>query len=152
PPRKRRRKLPILIGLIILILIAAVIVFYRLYIAPYESTNDAFIEGYVPFVSPRVPGQVIRLAVRDNELVQEGDLLVEIDPKDFETALEQAGANLAAAQTQLEQAKAQVTVDEAKVAQQKAAVVAAEAEARRTEADLKRYQSVESRAVSRSQF
>lgn len=151
PPRKRKRRLPIIIGGIAIV-IAATIVFYVHFIAPYESTDDAFIEGYVPFVSPRVPGQIIRLAVRDNELVKEGDLLVEIDPKDFATALAQSSANLAAAQTQLEQAKAQVTVDEAKVAQQKAAVVAAEAEAIRTEADLKRYQSVESRAVSRTQF
>jgi membrane fusion protein (multidrug efflux system) len=152
PPRKRRRTLPLIIGLIVLILIAAVIVFYLHFIAPYESTDDAFIEGYVPFVSPRVPGQVIRLAVRDNELVKEGDLLVEIDPRDFKTALEQATANLAAAQTQLEQAKAQVILDEARVAQQKAVLVAAEAEARRSEADLRRYQSVESRAVSQTQL
>jgi membrane fusion protein, multidrug efflux system len=151
PPRKRRRRWPI-ISIGGLILIAAVVVFYLHFIAPYESTDDAFIEGYVPFVSPRVPGQVIRLAVRDNELVKEGDLLVEIDPRDFQTALEQDSANLAAAQTQLEQAKAQVTVDEAKVAQQKAAVVAAEADASHRESDLKRYQSVESRAVSRTQF
>lgn len=152
PPRKRKRRWPLIGGIGALILIAAIIVYYLHFIAPYESTDDAFIEGYVPFVAPRVPGQVIRLAVRDNELVNEGALLVEIDPKDFETAVDQASANLAAAQTQSEQAKAQVTVDEARVAQQQAAVIAAEAEARRSEADLKRYQSVESRAVSKTQL
>ncbi len=130
PPRKRRRRWPI-IGIGGLILIAAVVVFYLHFIAPYESTDDAFIEGYVPFVSPRVSGQIIRLAVRDNEYVKEGDLLVEIDPSGLSTAMAQASANLASAQSQLEQAKAQVMVDEAKVAQQKAAVVAAEAEALR---------------------
>jgi membrane fusion protein (multidrug efflux system) len=152
PPRKRKRRFRLIIAASILFLAALVTVYYFHFIAPYESTDDAFIESYVPFDGPRVPGQIIRLAVRDNELVKEGDLLVEIDPRDFQTALEQASANLAAAQTQLEQAKAQVTADEARVAQQKAAVVAAEAEASHRESDLKRYQSVESRAVSQTQF
>jgi membrane fusion protein (multidrug efflux system) len=92
------------------------------------------------------------LLIRDNQTVKEGDLLLEIDPRDYNTKLAQAHADLESAQSQLEQAKAQVVVDEAKAAQQLAAVTVAEAEAGRAGADLKRYQAVESRAVSQTQL
>jgi membrane fusion protein (multidrug efflux system) len=117
---------------------------------PYESTDDAFIDGYVTLISPRVPGQVARLAVTDNQEVKAGDVLVEIDPRDYETSLSQAKADLAAASSQANQSRAQVKVSEAKVAQAQAAVTAAEAEAQRANDDLKRYQTVESQAVSKS--
>jgi membrane fusion protein (multidrug efflux system) len=90
--------------------------------------------------------------VTDNQRVKEGDLIVLIDPRDYQTRLERARADLANVEGQLEQAKAQVSVDEAKAEQQHAAVIAAEAEARRADADLKRYEAVESRAVSRIQL
>jgi membrane fusion protein (multidrug efflux system) len=134
-----------------LILVAAVVLFYLHFIAPYESTDDAFIEGHVTFVAPRVAGQVIRLLVRDNQRVKEGDLLVEIDPADYQAKVAQARANLASAQSQLDEAKARVTVDEAKVRQQKASVAAIEADALRAEADRKRYLEVQGQAVSESQ-
>ena len=151
PPSKRRRRLQILLGVGATILVAGAIVYYLLFIAPYENTDDAFIEGHVTYVSPRVSGQVVRLLVRDNQRVKEGDLLVEIDPSDFRARVEQARANLASAQSQSEQAKAQVVVDEAKVEQQKAAATALEAEALRAEADRKRYLDVQGLAVSQSQ-
>ncbi|HYQ92616.1 MAG TPA: HlyD family secretion protein [Candidatus Competibacteraceae bacterium] len=128
------------------------IYYYRHYMAPFESTDDAFIEGHVTPVAPQVAGRVIRLLVKDNQEIKQGDLLLEIDPRDYEARLSQSRANLAAARSQLEQAKAQVAVDQATADQQRAAVVSAKAEAARAQADLQRYQSVERRAVSRSQL
>jgi membrane fusion protein (multidrug efflux system) len=150
--RRRNRRRAILIGLAVLVLVGAMTVYYLRFVAPYESTDDAFIEGHVTIVSPQVSGPVVRLLVRDNQIVKEGDPLLEIDPRDYGTKLAQARADLVAARSQLEQAKAQVAVDEAKAAQQMAAVTVAEAEARRAGADLERYQSVEIRAVSRTQL
>jgi membrane fusion protein (multidrug efflux system) len=151
PPRKRGRKQKaLLVGGAGLVVLVVVIFYYFHYVAPYESTDDAFIDGYVTLISPRVPGQVARLAVTDNQEVKEGDVLVEIDPRDYETSLSQAKADLAAASSQANQSRAQVKVSEAKVAQAQAAATAAEAEAQRANDDLKRYQSVESRAVSKS--
>src|SRR6202000_1313705 len=95
-PRQRRQRLKlIIIGSVGLVLLVAIVFYYLRFIAPYESTDDAFVEGYVTIMSSRVPGPVTRLAVRDNQLVKTGDLLVEIDPRDYETSLTQAQADLA---------------------------------------------------------
>jgi membrane fusion protein, multidrug efflux system len=151
PPRKRTRQQKVLlIGSAGLVLLIAIIFYYLCCVAPYESTDDAFIDGYVTLISPRVPGQVARLMVTDNQEVKAGDVLVEIDSRDYETSLSQAKADLAAANSQANQFRAQVKVSEAKVVQAQAAVTAAEAEAQRANDDLKRYENVESRAVSKS--
>jgi membrane fusion protein, multidrug efflux system len=151
PPTGSRRRLPIIIAAI-LVVILGVILYYFFFVAPYESTDDAFIDGHAIAIAPQVAGRVARLLVNDNQDVKKGDTLVEIDSRDYETKLAQARANLAAARSRLEQAKAQLTVDQAKTEEERANVVATEADATRAQADLKRYQAVESRAVSQSQI
>jgi membrane fusion protein (multidrug efflux system) len=153
PPRAKRRGLKfIIIGIIAAAILLLVAIYYFICVAPFESTDDAFIDGNVTLTSPRVPGQVIQLLVNDNQEVKEGDTLVVIDPRDYQAKLDQANADLAAAQSQVGEAQAQVSVSQAKVAQAQAAVSAAEAESARATADLNRYQSVESRAISQSAF
>jgi membrane fusion protein (multidrug efflux system) len=90
--------------------------------------------------------------VTDNQRVKEGDVLLEIDPRDFQTLLDQANTDLATANSQVRQAEAQVSVDQAKAEQQAAAVLAAQATSDRAAADRLRYESVQSQAVSRSQL
>ena len=126
--------------------------YYVTEIAPFESTDDAFIDGHVMSIAPQVSGQVISLAVNDNQAVKQGDLLFQIDPRDYQMKLNQANADLAAAQSRLEQSKAQFAVDQAKDAQEQASVTAAQADAGRAQTDLQRYLAVESRAVARSQI
>ena len=46
----------------------------------YQSTDDAFVEGHIISVAPRVSGPVIKLCIDDNQEVKKGDLLLEIDP------------------------------------------------------------------------
>ena len=71
----------------------------HLYTLGYESTDDAFIAGHVVPISSRVAGHVAKEGVRvtDNEAVKEGELLVELDPRDFEAKLAAAEAGLQAA-------------------------------------------------------
>lgn len=153
PPPLRRHRGKFYAGLLIgLILLAAGVFYYLVFIAPYVSTDDAFIDGYVTLVSSRVPGQITKLLVTDNQQVKEGDVLAEIDPRDYQAKLAQAQADLAAARSESGQAQAQVKVSQAKVAQAQSAVIAAEAENQRATNDLQRYESVESRAVSQSAF
>ena len=60
---------------------------YYFYARGYESTDDAFIAGHVVPISPRVAGHVAEVYVNDNQGVKKGDLLVTLDPNDFETRL-----------------------------------------------------------------
>ena len=131
---------------------AASAAYYFWFVLPYESTDNAFIEGNVIPMASQVPGRVAELLVKDNQAVKQGDVILKIDPRDYEASLAQARADLAAAHSRVEQAKAQVNASEAKVAQAQATVVAADAENQRAADDLKRYESVESRAVSKSAF
>ena len=61
----------------------------------FQSTDDAFVEGRLVSIAPRVQGPVVKLLVDDNDVVQKGQLLVEIDPADYEVKLHQAEAKLA---------------------------------------------------------
>jgi membrane fusion protein (multidrug efflux system) len=63
-----------------------------------ESTDDATIEAHTVPISAKVPGYILNLNVRDNQAVKKGDVLLEIDPKDYQLRYDVAKANLAAAQ------------------------------------------------------
>lgn len=149
PSRRRWRRAVFVIGPLLLL---GAFAYYWFRVRPFESTDDAFIDADVIAIAPQVPGEVIRLEVSDNQLVKRGDPLLEIDPRQYRAGLEQARAGLAAAQTRLEQAEAQRACDQAKVEQEQASSIAAVTEAQRAETDLKRYQSVQSNAVSRTQL
>ncbi len=154
-PRPRRRMRPGVVIVFLVALAAAIagtIIYYVKFIGPYESTDDAFIEGYVTFVSPRVSGPVVKLLVTDNQRVKAGEVLLEIDPHDYQTLLDQATADLATARSHIHQAEAQVLVDQAKAEQQNAAILSAQAVAGQAAADRSRYESVQSRAVSATQL
>ena len=60
---------------------------YYIHSLSFESTDDAFIDGHVLPVSSRVSGHVAKVYVDDNQLVKKDDLLVELDPADFQTRL-----------------------------------------------------------------
>ena len=151
-PKKNHHRRNVIAGIATLVLGVATGIYYFEYVAPYESTDDAFIEAHVTPIAPQVAGRVAQLLVQDNQEVKAGDVLLQIDPSDIQTKLDQERANLVASQSRLEQANAQFTVDQAKVEQEKANVIAAQAEARQAEADNKRYQAVGSFAISASQL
>ena len=88
-PRFRMFLILALIGL------AVVGVFLWRYFSSYESTDDAQVDGHINSVSARVSGHVIKLNVEDNQYVQAGTVLVEIDPADYQVAYERAKADYA---------------------------------------------------------
>ncbi len=111
----------------------------------HESTDDAFIDGDIVPISPKVAGHIVGLRVRDNQDVKQGDPLVEIDPRDYETRLAAARAALDGAiaqhkiaQINLEKSRSKLASLEADVERAHAQAVAAEAQATRADADLKR--------------
>ena len=83
-------------------------IFYAIHTVYYKSTDDAFIEGHVITVAPRVSSPVLKLNIEDNQEVKKGDLLLEIDPKDYEAKLKQAEAKLEEAKSALVNADNQV--------------------------------------------
>ncbi len=76
---------------IIVLLVAGI--FISRYLASYESTDDAQVDGHVNSISARVSGHVAKLSVQDNQFVQAGTVLVEIDPADYQVALDRAKAD-----------------------------------------------------------
>jgi len=106
PPRDAARTRPYrksTFGRNIVIVIAVVVlavtgVFLWRYFSSYESTDDAQADVHLYPVSARISGYVIKVNVEDNQWVEKGTVLVEIDPKDFEVAVAQARANLTSAQ------------------------------------------------------
>jgi len=104
----------ILGGLVVLI---AVFFLWR-YLASYESTDDAQVDGHVNAVSARVSGHVLKLNVQDNQYVQKGTLLVEIDPADYEVAVEQARGEYEDAKAQADAAGINVPITDVSTSSQ----------------------------------
>ncbi len=95
PPayRSPKRRRNIVIAIAVLVLIVGGVFLWR-YFSSYESTDDAQADVHLYPVSARVSGYVVKVNVEDNQWVQQGAVLVEIDPKDYEVAVAQAQANL----------------------------------------------------------
>ena len=136
---KSSRKNTLRIGLPILLVFALVIGGrFFLNARAWESTDDAFIEGHVIAMSPHVPAFVSKVLVDDNFEVKAGELLVELDTRDFEIAVAQARANVTAAEGRLQQAISQSAAAEANVGTARADLASAEANAENANAVLRR--------------
>ena len=121
---------------------AAVGIHYYIHSLSYESTDDAFIDGHVVPVSSRVSGHVAKVCVDDNQLVEKGDLLVELDPADFQTRLAGAEAALQTAQATSKARATAVSAAEADWQESKADLAAADAREQRAQTRLKRIASL----------
>src|SRR5246127_3472840 len=134
-PKRSRRFL--LLGVLGGALLVGGVVWYFLN-AGYETTDDATIEAHVIEVSPKVSAHVKAVHFDDNYQVKRGQLLIELDPRDFEVSLASAQASLASAKSKLIEAEAQQNVANAGLGQVKADLVSAQATADNAQADLKR--------------
>ena len=78
-----------------------------------ESTDDAFVDGEIASLAPRVGGTVLKVLVDDNQHVAAGQVLVEVDPADYQVAVESAQAGLAAAEARAANARADLELTRA---------------------------------------
>jgi membrane fusion protein (multidrug efflux system) len=178
PVRRPIYRRPVGVVLLLVLVVAGVAGgAYWLYARQFEETDDAFVDGKVYPVSWKVAGATQTVHVNDNEWVNAGDVLVEIDPRDIAARVAQAQAALEAARAEAEASKSNVeltrantaaaltqgqagvesataAVDTAKsqLASAEADVTSAQAEATRREADEKRFGSLDTRGVSQSQL
>lgn len=139
------------LAVLIIILIIAGFFAWR-YFSSYVSTDDAEIDGHLIPVSARISGYVSKVNVNDNQYVEAGAVLVEIDPRDYQVALDQARASLedarAAAQAMninvpvtTVSTKSEVSVAEANVENAQAGITAAEQQSEAAQAELDQAQA-----------
>jgi membrane fusion protein (multidrug efflux system) len=107
PAANARRKF-IIVGVVLLLVLVAGFFYWRSTFT--EDTDDAQVDGDLYQVSARVSGQVIKVNVTDNQKVEQGDVIADIDPRDYQVALEQAQAQLANAKASYSQADANVPI------------------------------------------
>jgi membrane fusion protein (multidrug efflux system) len=108
-----RRPAFLIIAALVLLVCAIVGLRYWLYARSHESTDDAFIDGRIVQISPKVSGYVAKVYVKDNQQVKEGELIAELDARDFEVRLNQAQAALETGLAQQRQAQAGVELTRA---------------------------------------
>ena len=125
PKGRRKVVITVIVAAIAVLAAGSIYLYFSMF---YESTDDAFIQGHIVSVSARVDGHITKVYITDNQLVEKGDLLFELDPNDYRVSADLAGAVLAAVQAGAEQSLAQVDM--------------AAAEAKRTEKDYSRYKKL----------
>jgi len=133
-----------------LILIAGALFYYVTEVAPFETTDDAFIDGQVISIRAQVSAIAAAVHVDDNQMVHKGDLLVELDPTDYQVVLNQMRGAESAARGRLEQARAGISSAQSAVAQQRANLDAARATLQNAEHSLARYEGLDPQARSQS--
>jgi membrane fusion protein (multidrug efflux system) len=127
--RLRRRRLPrFLLAIALSAAAVGAFVWWR-EARRWETTDDAFIDVHMVHIAPQVAGRVAHVLVKDNQLVKQGELLVQIDPADLKAKLDQALANEANAAASLTEAKAQRAVQQVNIEQSRAQIGVAEANA-----------------------
>ncbi len=168
-------RIALIIGVVVLLVVGFFV--YR-YVSSYEDTDDAEIDGHINSISARITGHVARLDIVDNQYVEAGTVLVEIDPTDYQVAFDRAKADYEDARAAASAAgvnvpitdvntTSQVSATEADVVSARAGIAAAKqqfdaAQAQREEAeandvkvqnDLVRYkQLVDKQEISQQQY
>ena len=178
PPVTRGRGKAFIIFFLVLLIAAGVGIYFWLQSRQFESTDDAQVEAHLNSISARVDGSITRVYVDNNQFVKAGDPLVDLDPRDFQVAIDQARAQLAQARSQVTaqqpnvpitqvESSTNITGAEADVANAVAAVGVAErdresaaarlaeaqANAAKAQADLARYTLlIKNEEVSQQEF
>lgn len=172
---KSKKRTVILVAVAILIVVAVLYWWHSTY---YESTDDAQINGNIIQISTRINGHVTEVLVNQNQSVQKGDILVELDPTDYETAVQQdeadldsaeanyeaatvnvplinvnTSSNLSSADADVMSARDQVSQAERQLQASEAQVISAQANALKAKLDLKRYTDLVAKdVISRQQY
>ncbi len=156
-PASRRRLAFLLLGIAAILLIAGFFVWR--YLSTYESTDDAQVDGNINPISARVSGYVTIVNIQDNQFVDKGAVLVQIDPHDYEVAVDHAKAELADAEATARAASlnvpvesvgttSQVSSSEAQLAGAQAGVTAAQEQFDAARSQLQEAQANNARAQS----
>ncbi len=114
----------------------------------FESTDDAYVGGDTTVMAPRVAGLITQVPILDNQQVHANDLLVKIDDRDYQAALEKAQANVAEQEAVIANLQAQLNLQRSLIDEAKASVNAADAEITRAHDDFQRYKALSDRSAA----
>ncbi len=152
PTSRGKRIIYTFVGLLILATLVTAGVLYWLHSRHFETTDDAFIDGNISQVATQVAGRVTRIAFQDNQEVKAGQVLLELDPRDFQVRLDQAISQRTQAQAQAAQARAQLGLQQANLDQAQANVRVTEADLGQAQTDLARYRAIDPKAITKQQL
>ena len=143
PPKKTRLKSAVLIAIG---LVAISLVLYAWKLPPFQSavvsTDNAYVRGQTTVISPQVTGYVTRVYVQDFEDVAAGTPLVQIDPRIYQQKVEQAHAQVLAAESNLNNNQQSLTSNQSTVIARNASIANAEAMLKKAQADMARVQEL----------
>lgn len=144
-PHSPGRRLALL-AVVLLVLVAAVAGYWWVFLRNQVSTEDAYVHADVAQISARVPGTVSRVLVNDDEPVAVGQKLLELDPKDYQVAVEKAEAALAQAEADIQASRSSLSLTDSETSAQVQAAQAALRGSREKEEEARqRLQDLQSR-------
>ncbi|MBA9065130.1 membrane fusion protein (multidrug efflux system) [Methylobacterium fujisawaense] len=132
-------------GLAVVALCVGVFFYWLLYMHPYESTDDAFVDARSIAVQPKVGGYLVDVPVTDNQHVEAGQILFQIFQRDYQIALDQAKAQIEADEAGIKNIDAQIQAQYANIDVSKAQVATAEAALKFAQEDAARYKDLAER-------
>ncbi|MBI2799916.1 MAG: HlyD family secretion protein [Gammaproteobacteria bacterium] len=112
--------------------------YWRTYVRPFETTDNAYVRAHMTQVSPKATGYVQAVHFNDNQAVHAGEVLVTIDDAEYRARVAQAEAQAGASAAKINSLQAERAVQAARVAQQSATIASASADQERAAKDLKR--------------
>jgi membrane fusion protein (multidrug efflux system) len=116
-----------------------------------QSTDDAYVRADMSVITPRVGGEILAVHVVDNQAVHKGDVLVEIDPRDYTARVDNASAAVASAGAAIQANQEQIKLQQASIAEARANLSAAQADQVRLQKDWERAQQLVRDGVATSQ-
>ena len=109
---------------------------------PDVWTDNAYVRVHYAAIAPRVSGQVTAVHVQNDDTVRAGQVLVELDDRDYQTALDQAKADVASAEADIRNTDAQLVEQQSVIAQAEAAIVSDNAAVKFAKDDYDRYKKM----------
>src|SRR6202171_3242044 len=112
-PRRRPRVARYLVAAVVVVVLSVAGYYLWRYVNAYETTDDAQIDGHINAVSGRITGNVIEVLAEDEQIVKAGDVLVRIDPRDYQVGVAKAEADLSDAEATLESSRIGIPITNA---------------------------------------
>lgn len=144
----KRKKLAIIVFSAIVLIGAATLYFYLSYKATHITTDDAFVEGRIHTIASKIRGTVKGVYVNDNQPVKKGDMLLEIDPADYDVKVSEALSGLNAEKAGLSEAVARIEASKRQLSELRAAIETSGANLELQDANLKQAETDMRRAES----